>query len=200
MKRSILVIMLMAVMFPGCGEQNLQSPILIRVSDINEGSPTFADVFLVVEEGPPLLWAIPASISLVRITNKPYSSGVITEPATFVHDFQLTSYEVTWRRADGGPTSGAGWTLSDFDFEAGTTEIVPANSTIEIVMQIVPVNMKSVTPWVEARPAGFLGGTGANFRLIAEIEFIGHIISDPNKEVRFQASTTVEIADFADDA
>ena len=197
MKRSILVATVLVVLLPGCGEENLHSPFLIRVSDINEGSPTFADVIEVVEEGPPRITAIPTSLSTVRITNKPYSPGVVSVPSTFWLDFQLTSYNVTWRRADGGPTSGTGWVLTDFDFEAGTTEIIPIGATIEMAMQVVPVSMKSQVPFVNAR-SPIDGGTGENFRLIADIEFVGHPVTAPDTEYRFQASTTVEIADFAD--
>lgn len=211
MKRSILVVALLTVLLPGCGEQNLQSPILIRVSDINEGSPTFADILIVIEEGDPSaippdprVIAIPTSIATIRITNKPYNTGVITEPSTFVHDFQLTRYEVTWRRADGGVTSGIDpstgntWLLSDFDFETGTTEIIPVNTTVEMAMQIVPISMKTTWPFINAR--GSLDGfAGEDFRLIVDIVFYGHVVTAPNTEVTFQASSTVEIADFADE-
>ena len=167
------------------------------MSDINEGAPTFADVLEVVDEGPPRITAIPTSLSSIRITNKPYNTGVVNVPSTFWNDFQMTRITVTWRRADGGPTSGTGWTLTDFDFETGTTEIIPAGQTVEMGLQVVPVSMKSAIPFVNARNP-IDGGTGENFRLIADLVFVGHPVTAPDTEYTFTASTTVEIADYAD--
>ena len=53
--------------------------------------------------------------------------------------------------------------------------------------------MKTVPPFVSA-----VGG-GAFFMLVADIEFWGHPVTDPDTIYRLSASTSVNIADYADE-
>ena len=107
-------------------------------------------------------------------------------------NFQLQRYTVTWRRADGGPTSGAGWTLADSDFEGATSAIVPINTTTEVGILIAPAGMKSGEPFVTAL------ATGEEIQLIADIDFIGTRAVASDAEIHILASLSVNFADFAD--
>jgi len=185
MKRAILAIATMAILLSGCGEKNLQSPFLVRITDINGGFPTASDV-QVIDIGPPVVISVPEDWATVTITNKPYSPSLVAPPETYWNDFMVTGYSVTWRYADGTPLTG-------FDFEGGTSQLVPINSQTEMGMLLVPSGMKQVAPFSSA-----IGG-GAFFMLIADIEFWGHPVNDPSTEYRLTASTSVNIADYADE-
>jgi hypothetical protein len=185
MKRLILAAALMVILLPGCGEENLQSPFLVRISSINDGFPTAADV-QVIDIGPPVVVSVPEDWATVYVTNKPYSPSIVAPPETYWNDFLVTGYRVSWRYADGTPLSG-------FDFEGGTNMLVPINTTVEMGMLLVPAGMKTVPPFVNA-----VGG-GAFFMLIADVEFWGHPVNDPGTTYRMTASTSVNIADYADE-
>jgi hypothetical protein len=178
----------------GCGDETLHSPFLVRVSQINGGTPLLADVMVVVdaEAVPPApCCAIPADIVVVRIENRPYNDVSVTDPNTFTNAFQVTGCTVTWRRVDEGPTSGPGWTLSDFDLEQATTTIVPANGFAEFGV-LIPAGMRTVDPFVQA-----LGG--AYIQTIADFDIVGAFVHDPTREIHLTASLAVDFADFADE-
>jgi hypothetical protein len=181
MKRSILAAALLVTLLPGCREDTI---FLVRVTDINSGAATLADV-QTIDEGPPIVITIPNDVVSLRITNKPYSPSVLTAPETYWHDFLLTSYSVRWRYADGTSLSG-------FDFDGGLSELIPINQTVEMGILLVPASMKMQAPFNTA-----VGG-GASFDLIATIEFRGHPVIDPGKTYRFSGSTSVTIAELAD--
>jgi len=185
MKRAILAAALLVILLPGCDEPNLQSPFLVRITDINEGFPTSSDV-QVIDIGPPIVISVPEDWATMTITNKPYSPSVVTAPNTYWHDFLVTGYTVSWRYADGTALSG-------FDFEGGTSTLVPVNSSVDMGILLVPAGMKTVAPFVNA-----VGG-GAFFMLIADIELRGHPVNDPSAEYVLTGSTSVNIADYADE-
>jgi len=185
MKRAILAVALMMILLPGCAEKNLQSPFLVRVTDINNGFPTSSDV-QVIDIGPPIVISVPEDWATVTITNKPYNTGLVAPPDTYWNDFILTGYSVSWRYADGTALNG-------FDFEGGASSLIPINSSVEVGVLLVPAGMKTVAPFVNA-----VGG-GAFFMLIADIEFRGHPVTDPGTEFVLTGSTSVNIADYADE-
>ena len=132
MKRSILAAVLLLLVLPGCKEENT---FLVRVTDINGGVATQADV-QVVDIGPPIVITVPNDVVGIKITNKPYSPGVVTVPQTYWHDFMVTSYSITWRYADGTPLAG-------FDLQGGLSELIPINTTVEMGLLLVPASMKT---------------------------------------------------------
>lgn len=175
----------------GCADEDLQGPTVVRVSQINDGAPLQADVIIIVDDQTGET-AVPEDVVVVQIQNKAYNGVTVVDPSTFVNDFQVTRYTVTWRRADGGPTAGTGWTLSDFDFEAATTVIVPGNGFAEFGVLVAPAGMKTVDPFVQAR-------VGAYIKTIADFDIVGHYVIRPDVEIHLSASLSVNFADFADD-
>ena len=169
----------------GCGDETLHSPFLVRVSQINGGVPLQADLIVVVDEATGET-AIPEDVVVVRIENRPYNSVSVTEPGTFVHDFQVTGYTVTWRYANGAPLAG-------FDFQAATTAIVPANSAAEFGLLIAPAGMKMVDPFLSV----LLGG--GQIQTIADFDIVGAFMHRPDDPIHMTASLTVNFADFADE-
>ena len=99
---------------------------------------------------------------------------------------------MTWRRADGGPVSGPGWTLSDFEFTGATAAIVPVNGSTEVGVLLAPAGMKERSPFVD------LLVTGGEIGLIADIDFVGSAAVDPKEDVHVHASLSVNFANFAD--
>jgi hypothetical protein len=162
----------------------------VRVTSINGGGPVLADLRH-FDEGTGLI-TIPEDVAVVEFTNRNETGSVVTDPGTFVNAFQLESYTVRWRRADGGPTSGTGWTLADYNFDAATSFVVPANSTAETGILIAPAGMKTEGPFAEAL------ANGQELLLIADIEFIGRVAVGPTEDMHVYGSVSVNFADFAD--
>lgn len=160
----------------------------VRVSSINEGGPVLAD--LRVYDQTLMLYVIPEDVVEATFTNRSKTSAAINDPETFVNAFLLQRYTVTWRRADGGPTSGAGWALSDFNFEAGTTAIVPPGTTVSVGVLIAPAGMKTREPFASAT---------SEILLVADIDFIGTKAVTSGPEIHIPASVSVNFADFADE-
>ena len=162
----------------------------VRVSSINNGAPLQAD--LQVFNRQLQTFFIPEDVVIAAFTNKVKNGAVVSDPATFLNDFHLKSYSVTWRRVDGGPTSGAGWALSDYDFEAATSAIIPANTTTEVAILLAPAGMKTQEPFATAL------FTGEEIQLIADIVFLGTRAVASDAEIQVLASLSVNFADFAD--
>ncbi|MFQ5600502.1 MAG: hypothetical protein ACE5G2_08110 [Candidatus Krumholzibacteriia bacterium] len=181
----------LALFVLGCAESAEQNTFLVRVSSINDGAPLQADVISIDDSQDPPVAYIPEDVVTAEFTNKVYSSSVVTDPNTFWYDFQLKTYTVTWRRADGGPISGAGWTLSDFDFEAATSAIVPSGGKAQVGILLAPAGMKTVEPFLSARFGDYL-------QLIADIDFVGSPAISPDEEIHVYASLSVNFADFED--
>ena len=184
MRRFAILVALSFVVL-GCSEEG-RNPFLVRVAQINEGNAIQADVFNNVTN------TIPEDIIKIIFTNFLFGQDTesLTDPTSFVYDFQVKTYSVTWRRVDGGPTSGAGWTLSDFNFTGAVTALVPANGAAEVGIILVPAGMLTQAPFVNAL-------AGEDFQMVADIMFIGSPASDLSGEVQVPASVSVSIADFA---
>ncbi len=188
MWRSAILAGLLCVLV-GCDTDD--EVIEVRVSSINGGSPVIADLIVVdIQTG---AVSIPEELVVAEFTNRSEASSVVNDPGTFVNAFQLTGYSVAWRRADGGATSGAGWTLADYSFDAATAAVIPAHSTVEVGVLIAPAGMKTQGPFAQALV------NGEELLLIADIDFVGRMAVGSEDEIHVYASISVNFADFADD-
>ncbi len=180
----------LALLALGCSESAEQNTYVVRVSSINKGGPLEAD--LIVFDKTDSTYTVPEDVVVTEFTNKVYSPSVITDPSTAWFDFQVQSYRVTWRRVDGGPTSGPGWNISDFDFTGATSTVVPVNSSAEVGILLVPAGMKGREPFASVLV------TGGEIGMVADIDFVGTAAVDPKDDVHVKASLTVNFANFAD--
>ncbi|UCE01949.1 MAG: hypothetical protein JSW67_11870 [Candidatus Latescibacterota bacterium] len=165
----------------------------VLVSNINEGNPLLADLIEIDDTKDPPEIFIPEDVVLVEFWNKPRHDAVITQPETFLHDFHVKRYSVTWRRVDGGPSSGAGWDISDHDFEAATSAIIPINTKTGVGILLAPAGMKTAEPFFSAL---------MNFeeiQMIADIDFVGTRAITSDEEIHVLASLSVQFADFGDE-
>lgn len=188
--RRLVLGSLLALAILGC-ENVEQNAFVVKVSSINRGSPVLADVLAWDTQNE--VWYIPVEVVPIEFTNRVYSRSTVIDPENFAFDFQLRSYSVRWRPADGGPTSGTGWTLAQFDFSGATSQVIPVNSSAEVGVLLGSVSMKEVTPFAD------LAFAAGSIPLIADIEFVGNPAIDPDDEIRIQASVLVEFANFADE-
>lgn len=163
----------------------------VRVSMINEGGPVLADLIIIDEQTGEVF--IPEDVVVAAFTNKSKQGSVVNDPVTFMNAFHLKSYTVTWRRADGGPLTGPGWDLANYNFEAATSAIVPPGSTTEVGVLIAPAGMKTQEPFSTALL------TGSELLLIADIDFVGTKAVTSDKEIHVYASLSVNFANFEDD-
>lgn len=173
----------------GCTESSEQNTFVVRVSQINRGSPLLADVVFCDTDSN---CSVPTNVVLTEFTNRVYSPSVVTDPSVFWYDFNLQGYSVTWRRTDGGPTSGPGWRLADFNHTQATSAVIPINSSAEVGILVVPVGMKLVEPFASLVFGGVID-------LIADIDFVGSPAVDPDDEIHVRASLSVSFANFADE-
>lgn len=188
MRRAAILSGLMLLVL-GCTESSEQNTFVVRVSEINRNSPLLADVLFCETD---TTCTVPTNVVLTKFTNRVYSPSVITDPSVFWYDFHLKGYTVTWRRTDGGPTSGPGWQLSDFNHTQATSAVIPINSSVEVGILVVPVGMKLVTPFAQLAAGGVID-------LIADIDFVGTPAIDPDDDIHVLASLSVSFANFADD-
>lgn len=163
----------------------------VRVTSINGGAPVIADLIVFDEQTGEV--SIPEDVVLVEFTNRSEATSVVNPPGTFVNAFQLESYTVTWRRADGGATSGTGWTLADYNFTAGTAALVPAGSSVETAILIAPAGMKTEGLFAQALV------NGEEVLLIADIDFLGRMAVGSEDDIHVYGSISVNFADFADE-
>lgn len=163
----------------------------VRVSMLNDGGPVLADLVIVnLQTGETF---IPEDVVVAAFTNKSKSTSVVNDPETFANSFELKGYTVTWRRADGGPTSGTGWDLANLGFQAATSAVVPPGTTTEVGVLIAPAGMKTQEPFLTAL------ATGQEILLIADIDFVGSKAVTSDKEIHVYASLSVSFANFEDD-
>jgi hypothetical protein len=163
----------------------------VRVSMINEGGPVQADLIIINRQTGEAF--IPEDVVVAAFTNKSKSTAVVNDPVTFANSFHLKRYTVTWRRADGGPTSGTGWDLASLGFEAATSAVVPPGTTTEVGILIAPASLKTREPFVTAL------ATGEGIMLIADIDFVGTKAITSEEEIHVYASLSVNFANFEDD-
>lgn len=179
----------LALLALGCTESAEQNTFVVKVSSMNHGNPLLADVLVFNKQDS--TFSVPVDVVPVAFTNKAYAPGVVTDPALFWSDFQLKSYDVVWRRTDGGATSGPGWNLSDFNFSGSATQVVPINTTTEVGIMLASVEMKSVEPFASLAFGGAIS-------LVADVDFVGSAAIDPGHDVHVPASLSVSFANFKD--
>ena len=187
MRRSAILVGLALVLL-GCDED--ATVFDVKVSSMNGGAPVQAD--LIKFDKQLQQYFIPEDVIVVAFTNRSKNDAVVNDPGSFLNDFLLQRYTVTWRRADGGPTSGSGWNLADSDFEGATSAIIPVNTTTEVGILIAPAGIKSQEPFITAL------ATGTEIQLVADIDFIGTRAVASDAEIHIPASLSVNFADFAD--
>jgi hypothetical protein len=159
------------------------------VTSINEGSPLFSDVIHIDSNDNA---TIPTDLVLLELANRPYSGSVSVDPGVAWYDFTLRGYTIQWRRIDGGPTSGPGWNLTDFNHTGATTALVPFNGTASTGILLVPVAMKSTEPFASL----VFGGAIA---LVADIDLYGSSAINPDSEVHIPATLSVTFSNYADE-
>jgi hypothetical protein len=163
----------------------------VRVSMINEGGPVQADLITINRQTGEAF--IPEDVVVASFTNKSKSTSVLNDPVTFANSFELKSYTVTWRRADGGPTSGTGWDLASLGFTGATSAVVPPGTTTDVGVLIAPASMKTREPFLTAL------ATGEGIMLIADFDFVGSKAVTSDEEIHVYASLSVNFANFEDE-
>ncbi len=194
MKRSAILACLLALFVGGCGHDD--DPFFdVHVTMINSGAPVQADLCILDDTVFPPLCGVSEDFVLVRMRNKPRSGLVITDNDTFLHDFHLQRYTVTWRRVDGGPSAdpGGAWDIADHDFEAGISVVVPVDGFAEFTIMVSPAAMKLTSPFTDAYAAG------QEILLIADIDFVGTRGITSDEEIHVPASLSVNFANFFDE-
>ena len=194
MKRSAILACLLALVLGGCGHDD--DPYFdVNVTMINSGAPVQADLCILDDTVFPPLCGVSEDFVLVRMRNKPRSDLVITDTNTFLHDFHVQSYSVTWRRVDGGPSAdpGGAWNIADHDFEAGTSVVVPVGGFAEFTIMVSPAAMKLTEPFTSALT------NGQEVLLIADIDFVGTRGISSDVEIHVPAALSVNFANFFDE-
>ena len=189
MRRSAILVGLALVLL-GCAADDPYFD--VRLSSLNGGAPLLADLQRYDKQLQ--VFFIPEDVAIAAFTSKVRGDFVVTEPRTFLDDFQLQRYTVRWRFAGGTPNPiFSGFDYSSFNFEAATAAIVPVNTTTEVGVLVAPAAMKTEEPFATALV------TGAEILLIADIDFYGVRALVPEGEIHLQASLSVNFADFADE-
>jgi hypothetical protein len=186
MRRGAAILVLLVLAALGCTESN-QNRVIVRVSEINQGGPMFADVLAMDPQDSTFF--VPTELVPVEFTSRPYSNAIV-DPGNFSLDFHVQRYSVTWRATAATPP---GINLAAFNHVEATSFIVPFNETAEMAILVVPLGMKTQSPFVD------LVFNGQEIPLIADIEFIGAPAVEPEDEIRIQVSLSVNFADFADE-
>ncbi len=188
MRRAVLSSLLLLALLTGCDSAQ-QNPFIVRVASINDGTPLLADVIASDGAGGAI---VPTELAPVELINRPYWSGSMVDPGTGWYDFQLVRYSVHWERVDGGPTSGTGWTLADFDHTQNVTVVVPFNGTATFGALVVPVGMKTREPFLS------LQTSGGTIQLVAHIDFVGGQAQNLKDKIHVPATLGVTFANFED--
>jgi hypothetical protein len=188
MRRAALSSLALVFLFAGCDDAN-QNPFIVSIASINGGSPLLADVIGIDPDTGPY---IPTELPEIEMTNRPYWSGSVVDPGAGWYNFEVNRFTVHWERTDGGPTSGTGWTLSDFDYTESIAVVVPFNGSATFGTILVPVGMKGQDPFAS------LAVSGGAIRLTAHIEFIGSSAQNPKDEIHIPATLGVSFANYAD--
>jgi hypothetical protein len=105
------------------------------------------------------------------------------------YDFQVKRYAVRWRFI-GVPI--AGLDLTQFDHVQETSVLVPFDGEATLSALIVPIAMKTTSPFVD------LPMTGRAIALTADISLVGAPTMDPDDEITLPVSLSVSFADYAD--
>jgi hypothetical protein len=189
MRRAVLSSLAFVFLFAGCESAN-QNPFIVRVASINGGSPLLADVIGIDPENGPY---IPTELPEIVMTNTPYWSGTTVDPSAGWYDFEVKGFTVHWERSDGGPTSGTGWSLADFDYTESVQVIVPFNGSVTFGTVLVPIGMKTTEPFAS------LALSGETIRLTARIDFVGSSTQNPDDELHVPVSLGVSFSNYVDE-
>ena len=189
MRRATLASLALVLLFMGCDSTN-QNPFIVRISSINGGSPLLADVIGIDPTNGPY---IPTESPEIEMTNSPYWTGSTVDPGAGWYDFELKRLVVHWERTDGGPTSGAGWAISDFDYTESIAVTVPFKGSVKFGTILVPIGMKTQEPFAS------LAVSGGAIRLTAHIDFVGASTQNPADEIHIPTSLGVSFANYADE-
>jgi len=180
---------LLALILLSCSENTPydQRTVLI-VSSINDGTPFFSDV---LNQGDSLYEKdgvtyktnddyVVEDYLKVTFYNKPYSS-VLDVDASSLGDFLVTGYDVEFVRTDGGTSPVP-------PFSGETSVLVPANSTVEANILLVPFYLKNQPPLVNLRY------TGDEILAYAHITFHGHEVQT-DRNISFETGISVSFGD-----
>jgi len=188
-----MVIMVLIVtcgaIFVGCdSDTTYQQRTVVYVSNINEGAPFMSDV---LNQGDSLYYTdsfvyktvddyVVEDIITVNFTNRPYS-GIVDVDNGSLGNFLVTGYKVEYE-------SDAG-TAPVQIFSGNTSILVPANSTVEAAILLVPFMDKNRDPLHSVRYS--------NNEILsnATITFYGHEIQAENRTLSFTAGLQVGFAD-----
>ncbi len=196
-KKIFIIIILPVIAFTafglGCDKDSTYNQrTVVYVSNINEGAPFTSDV---VNQGDSLYnedgltyntrddYVVEDFIT-VSITNKQYS-GIVNVDTTSLGDFLVTDYRVEYE------TEGA--TIPVESFSGNTNILVPANSTVEATILLVPFSDKNQLPLSGIRY------TGTEIISNARITFIGHEVQADDRTMSFDGGLQVGFADYVDD-
>ncbi len=182
-------IIVCGTIFMGCDKDNTYTQrTVIFVSSINEGSPFTSDV---LNQGDSLYYTdsfvyktvddyVVEDFVTVTFTNRPYS-GIVDVCNGSLGDFLITSYEVEYDpRTSGIPVQS---------FSGNTSILVPANSTVQAGILLVPFRDKNSTVLFNIRY------TATEIMSNATIIFHGHEIQAENRTLSFTAGLHVNFAD-----
>ncbi|MCD6380205.1 hypothetical protein J7M07_07160 [bacterium] len=173
----------------GCdSESTYQQRTVVYVSNINEGAPYMSDV---LNQGDSLYYTdsfvyktvddyVVEDIVTVNFTNRPYS-GIVDVDDGSLGDFLITGYKVEYESSSG--------TTPVQIFSGKTSIFVPANSTVEGSILLVPFIDKNRDPLQAVRYSS------TEILSNAIITFNGHEIQAENRTLSFSAGLQVGFAD-----
>lgn len=180
---------LLALILLSCSENTPydQRTVLI-VSSVNDGSPFFSDVLnqgdsLYEKDGVTLKTDddyVVEDYLKVTFYNKPYSN-ILDFDESSLGDFIVTGYDVEFVRTDGGTSPVP-------PFSGETSVLVPANSTVDANILLVPFSLKNQSPLVDLRysPNEILA--------YAHIKFYGHEVQT-DRNLFFETGISVCFGD-----
>jgi len=184
-----IVALFLGVIFLSCSDNTSNNQrTIVMVSNINDGSPFVSDV---LNQGDSLYNHdrvtyktdddfIEEDYIPVTFYNRPYSSLIDVDNSS-LGDFLVTGYDVEFIRPDGGTSPVP-------PFTGQTSVLVPANSTVEANILLVPSYVKSQPP------LDSLQYTSNEIMAYAHIIFHGHEVQT-DRSIDFTADISVDFAD-----
>ena len=187
MRRVVFAAMILALLGLACDSTN-QNPFIVRVSDINNGGSTLLSDVVHVDSQDSLV-TVPTELVPMVLTNRRYALTVAPDPGTAWYDFQVKRYTVRWRWS-GAPIPGVD--ITQFNHTEDTSLIVPFNRDATLFALVVPISMKTTSPFADLV-------NGGSIALVADIIIDGAPAIDLDDEIQVPASLSVSFADFADE-
>ncbi len=197
MKRKVLFFMcfiaVAGLFLASCNNDSEENRAVVTVASINDNAPFFSDALdqgdTVYYEGtnPPVAYTdddfLREDYVEVIFQNQPYSPILLTGPNLPLSDFLITRYRVQWRRVDGG--AGVPPT-----YEGATSISVKSKEMAVGYVLLVPAVVKG-SPLIV--PLHYAAG---EYLMVADITFWGHEIGAQGREWSFDASVSVNFADW----